>query len=940
MDQTEQRIDRLERLVRDLDGRVALLERPADRPAPRPTPASAPPAAAPAPARPAPAPARPAAVPAVPAPPRASARAATPPAARINFSREEIEDLVGGRVLAWVGGVAVLVGIVFLFALAVSSGWIGETARVALGAVASGGLLALGVWLHESKARTDAALSSVATGISGLFITVTVAAEVYELIPQLIAVLLAVGVGAVATSLAVRWESRGVAALGILGALAAPVLAGVAGDGGTMLILFVALASAAGVLLWQRWDWLALAAFAVATPQWIQYLLEDPPVLDQLAVLIGFGALGVAVAVGHDLRVKAERLRSSSAYLLALSSIVVAGVGYGTLAETAGDAAGNAWLAALALVHLGIGLGGRRLLGLSSDLRLLSLVLGALMGDVAFGLIADGPALAVGWAATGVGFAFLMSSRPRPLESAEGVLTQVGLGGHVALSMLSAIAASDPAQVLSGSAPPSPAGAAAVAALAAGCLVSARVAGERNEAWRIALDALGLASVAVLTALTLDGLVLVLAWTLEVVALAGIARRTGDEVAALGGVGFVALAAIHAIAIEAPPSSLATGLDGPAEAVAALMAVAGGLVLLSVWTLPQRQELRMLLRALAAVAVLYLTAAALDGLHLVLVLAAEATVLAAIARRTGDEVSRLAALGFVTVAAIHAVAVEAQPEGLVDGYADPVAAIAALFAVGGCFLLLSLWTEREQADLRMLLRGLAVVTFLYLTAVGLGGVQLVVAWTVEAVALAAIARRSGEEVEAVGSLAALALAAMHAIAFEAPPMSLLTGLADPVAAGVALGAVAGCLVLIGAWAADESPEAATLLRALAAVTALYLAATAVVTPFESDAAVDSALLSAHQQGQMVLSVFWALVGVGTVVVGLRRDLGIVRIAGLALLGVAVAKVFLFDLATLTSVYRVVSFIGLGLLLLGGALAWQRLRPRTLSDLRETPAGVR
>jgi len=91
---------------------------------------------------------------------------------------------------------------------------------------------------------------------------------------------------------------------------------------------------------------------------------------------------------------------------------------------------------------------------------------------------------------------------------------------------------------------------------------------------------------------------------------------------------------------------------------------------------------------------------------------------------------------------------------------------------------------------------------------------------------------------------------------------------------------------------------------------------------------------------MVLSVFWALAGVGTMVLGLRRDLGIVRIAGLALLGLAVAKVFLFDLATLTSVYRVVSFIGLGLLLLGGALVWQRLRPRALSDLRSTPAGVR
>ena len=189
----------------------------------------------------------------------------------------------------------------------------------------------------------------------------------------------------------------------------------------------------------------------------------------------------------------------------------------------------------------------------------------------------------------------------------------------------------------------------------------------------------------------------------------------------------------------------------------------------------------------------------------------------------------------------------------------------------------------------------------------------------------------------MGALVFVAAAALHALVVEAPPVSLVTGLADPVGA---VAPFAACLLLIGTWAADESPQLTTIVHGLAALALLYLASTLVVTPFESDSAVDSALLSAHQQGQMVLSVFWALAGVGTMVLGLRRDLGIVRIAGLALLGLAVAKVFLFDLATLTSVYRVVSFIGLGLLLLSGALVWQRLRPRALSDLRSTPAGVR
>jgi uncharacterized membrane protein len=56
--------------------------------------------------------------------------------------------------------------------------------------------------------------------------------------------------------------------------------------------------------------------------------------------------------------------------------------------------------------------------------------------------------------------------------------------------------------------------------------------------------------------------------------------------------------------------------------------------------------------------------------------------------------------------------------------------------------------------------------------------------------------------------------------------------------------------------------------------------------------------------------------------------------------VTVGKVFLYDLAALTSLYRVGSFIGLGLLLLVAAGIWQRMRPRPVPDLREVPPAVR
>ena len=43
--------------------------------------------------------------------------------------KRDLEDLLGGRVLAWLGGVAILAGLAFLLTIAISRGWLGEGAR-------------------------------------------------------------------------------------------------------------------------------------------------------------------------------------------------------------------------------------------------------------------------------------------------------------------------------------------------------------------------------------------------------------------------------------------------------------------------------------------------------------------------------------------------------------------------------------------------------------------------------------------------------------------------------------------------------------------------------------------------------------------------------------------------------------------------------------------
>jgi uncharacterized membrane protein len=653
--------------------------------------------------------------------------------------RESMEDLLGGRVLAWVGGLAVLLGVVFLFAMAASRGWIGEGARVSLAALASTGMIVAGVWLHERKGRTDAALAALSTGIAAMFVTITVAAQVYGLVPDLVALVMAVATGAVATALAVRWESRGIGALGILGALVGPVLAGAEPDGASVAILFVALASAAGVLLWQRWGWLALTAFAVSVPQWGVYVFDGAGPAAAIVTLTGFAGLGIALAVGHEIRARADSIRPSSAFLLALNALVVAGAGWLAL-ETMGEPGiGKAWLTAVAAAHIGVGLAAPRLARVSHDLGLLALVLGVLLGNVAFGLIADGVVLTAGWAASAVGFAILARRRygrarvaelagdapaPRHGLARDAALVDAGLGGHVALALTHTLAIDAPVSQVATGAPLSTAGAGAIVVLAAACLVAGRMAGPDRVVWRAALDCLGLAALAYLTGLVLGGPALAFAWIAEAGALLVLAHRLRDRVAGWASLGFLALAGVQVVAVVAQPVSLVTGLADPLDAVVALGALT-----------------------------------------------------------------------------------------------------AAVLAAAG------------------------------------------------------------------------ALEALH-------------------------------------------PRMRPALLGAAGVTVLYLASGLVVTPFESADAVDSALLSAHQQGQMVLSVFWALVGVAVLVAGLQRDLHGLRLAGLALLGVTVTKVFLFDLATLSSMYRVVSFIGLGLLLLAGAFVWQRLRPQNLPDIREVPEGIR
>jgi uncharacterized membrane protein len=72
---------------------------------------------------------------------------------------------------------------------------------------------------------------------------------------------------------------------------------------------------------------------------------------------------------------------------------------------------------------------------------------------------------------------------------------------------------------------------------------------------------------------------------------------------------------------------------------------------------------------------------------------------------------------------------------------------------------------------------------------------------------------------------------------------------------------------------------------------------------------------ASQLVQASFSILWMLLAMGAMVAATRRALRVLWIAGAALMGVVVAKLFLVDLSGIGTVERIVSFIGAGLLML-------------------------
>jgi len=899
LDQLERRLAKVENALQEIREPWA---EPRREPAPEPAPV-APPARAPKPE------------PAWPQTPPQRARTPKParPPREIDWNA-----VFGPKALAVVGGAVTVLGIVFFFALAVNRGWIGPGARIALGSAASLLVFAAGLELRRRYGPLHAPLAAVGAGIAGGYATLLAATALYDFVPQWAALLIAAGIAAVGLGVSLAWRDEIVAGIGLIGAMIMPALlifdTGLTATG-TGFVAFV-LAAAAAVAVAFRWRYLLVATAVIGAPQaMVLFANRARPYASLLVLAAVFCLVYLAAGIGWQFRSRADRVDGlASGFLLGSAGFAL----YAAHALFFGHSDVDRGIDLLAFAGaygiLGAAFSARR--G-TRDLGTLLVALALTLGAVGVADALSGGSLTYTWAAEAAALAWLARRLREPRY-------QLAALAYLALGLGHALVVDAPVSRLFEVTAHPANGIWSVLVVALASSAVALWTGDWSESgpWKgifahlaVVFDALRRGqSIVRLAAASLAGLLLLDAISLALldayarwwpgltesgfdhghVAITGVwsavgvaavavgLRRRGSRVAAAG---LVWLAVVLAKTLLFDSSRLGRDLHSYA-----FLEVAGALLLASV--LVQALRARLWPDPTAAyVAVL---------VSLGLTLNALATLL------DGD----LQGLAFLGIAALY---------GLLSA---------------------GFMRRAEHRHFSTLLWALAAAVLAAAEAELVGGQWLVAAWAATGAALAAVTRLTSERRLQVAAIAYLGLAFALSFFTQATVVDLFSAGEHP-GAGVP-GLVAVVLATLVAARLCRKPEQRALDRfdtvldarqahwrsqGTWAVAGLAVYGLSLTILEIAEWIGPSDVTTNFQSGHTAVSAVWGALGLTLLYVGLRKGHTALRFGGLALFGVSLAKLFVYDLSRLSSITRALSFLAVGAVLLLGGFFYQRLAPR-------------
>ena len=895
VDLLERRVAELQTIVDDLrSGRATTPERAASPPPPR----------APAPTPPPPQqPVRePALAAAAAAPP---ARPAQPAVSRgFDWGRTmSAADLMGAKALAFAGGVVTLLGVVFFFVLAVNRGWIGPGMRIAFGGLASAIVFGAGVWLQRRYETTYSALAAVGTGIAGAYATLLAAVSLYDMISKPVALVLAAVIASVAVAVSLLWMAEVVAGFGLVGAMIVPatlVFQGGLREIGTAFVAVV-FVGATVVAVRQRWWVLLQVSALVSVPQALgQIAAADSPHASIVTLATFFWLLYLAAGLVFQFRIGPALASAPASFLT--GSAVFAGVSAAVLyGRRDGGLQQGIALLVVAVVYVTVAAVLYRRVRESATLLW---ALGLALAAIGLAEALSGSSLTYAWAAEAAVLVWL-SSRVRDARFQLPALVYLGL------ALIHTVATEASPDHLFESVRHPASGAPAVLAIALAALVFARV----KRSWDDDQPTSGI----------LRALEPALSWL-----------RAHEAAVNVAMFALAVLATTYALSLgilelcqDVWPGN---GIDTPFEwghvAVNSVWALAGLVVVI----VAVRRRLNVgLALGFGWLAFTVAKVAAFDAVTLAqtrygisfLVIGA-AVLLAGLVRELsvpGQLTAEGAGSLLVSLALVLAGTLVLVPQRVVadlDGDGLVLLGVGALYTA----LAAGAFSRPKQRDLSTLLwaLGLAVVAVGEEMLFG-DDVWLVLVYTVTAAVLAVVAVAVGERRLQLAALVYLALGALLALAEEAPPWHLVIARAHPGHGVPSLLLVIGATAVLAwslAWHERYRLQAIWVAGALS----VYAASLSILEAMQRISG--QGVHTDFQRGHTVVSAFWGLLALVSLYVGLKRRRAVLRVGGFILFAISLGKIFLYDLPSLSSVQRALSFLAVGAVLLLGGFFYQRL----------------
>jgi uncharacterized membrane protein len=840
------------------------------------------------------------------------------PAPPVPLRQSELEQTIGLKWAGWVGAVVVVIGAALGIKYAYDQGWfeiLPPAGRLALMSLGGFALLAAGEWVFRRVHRTAAACLYGA-GVATLFLVSYAGHGYYRLYePQTAFVLMGLTT-VIGAAVAIRGNLLPIAVLAQVGGNLAPVL--LHSDRpmlGSFLSYLLALQVVALVLAWWGGNrkWWALRVMSLATTSlWVLAVLADPKLNGSTGILLAFSLIYAGLYQAELLlsaarprvidlgRPDAEELSLrmplssptaiSAAFSVAVTALLTTAVLL--VLRDASDAVRGAWVVVLAGACGTLGY----LLSLGRDrthpLRPLAVafrVQAAALVVVAVPVALSGVNIVFGWTVLALAFAAVGEVLDLPVARWAGsIVWRLALSylGWWTLRSEEGSGAQAVWLKLFGQGLPAYLVMAWVAALAGHAIawMLDRRDGERGRARvtaALAAAAWFVASVAALPPAGATFAILVYAWLLMAADLLDPRKQL-----VLQAVVVVGLVTVKWLAVDTLAERLAPGWS-PLARRPVFNAVMGVGLLISA-TMGAMYVLRR--------EVLWTF---LDS-----------------RRGSARGKAESAAAPFLTLAAVvmtlFGIGLTLEIDRIVEAA-----------ALNGSPLTWPLWQSKQMAW--TILWSLALTGYLLLSRFLEPDESLRPGWTKAA--------------EAMVALVAIKFLVIDTLAFR-----LLAG-ARPVPPVVnfqslAAGVVAGALAVVALLMHGGRRQLPALAGFLAVLVVLWAGTLEIDRAFERMRLTGStAFADPRLAKQVAFSIFWSVFAVGAVVAGFRFRTAGLRYFGLGLFAFTVLKVVLFDMSHVETGYRVLSFLGLGLLLMGTSVLYGKLSPVLLRTNEDEDAGM-